>query len=98
MNIVELMIRQNPNIKVAGIDKDEPGGICLTRGCIQSKILLYPAELVRTVESAARFGIDARAPLIGPHASVLIQEIVNLMYTPEQSAGPILYGMNIHPH
>jgi len=58
MNIVDLIIKQNPNIKVAVIDKDEPGGICLTRGCIPSKILLYPAELIRIVESAARFGID----------------------------------------
>jgi mycothione reductase len=41
------------------IDKDEPGGICLTRGCIPSKILLYPAELVRTLEEARELGIDA---------------------------------------
>jgi dihydrolipoamide dehydrogenase len=37
------------------------------------------------------------AHLIGPHASVLIQEIINLMYTPEQNALPILQGMHIHP-
>jgi len=58
MNIVESMIQQNPQIKVAVIDKDEPGGICLTRGCIPSKILLYPAELVRTIERAGEFGMD----------------------------------------
>ncbi len=57
MNIVEAMVRQNPQLKVAVIDKDEPGGICLTRGCIPSKILLYPAELVRAVERASNFGI-----------------------------------------
>ncbi len=37
------------------------------------------------------------AHIIGPYASVLIQEIINLMYTPEQSAKPIIYGMHIHP-
>jgi dihydrolipoamide dehydrogenase len=37
------------------------------------------------------------AHIIGPHASVLIQEIINLMYTPEQSAQPILQAMHIHP-
>ncbi len=58
MSIVETMIQGNPTLKVAVIDKDEPGGICLTRGCIPSKILLYPAELVRTVEEARNFGID----------------------------------------
>ena len=59
MSIVEAMISENPKIKVAVIDKDEPGGICLTRGCIPSKLLLYPAELVRTVEHAREFGIDS---------------------------------------
>jgi dihydrolipoamide dehydrogenase len=58
MNIVDPMIRRNPDMKVAVIDKDEPGGICLTRGCIPSKILLYPAELIRTVERTGRFGIE----------------------------------------
>ncbi len=57
MNIVEPMIGQNPLMKMAVIDKDEPGGICLTRGCIPSKILLYPAELVRLTEKAREFGI-----------------------------------------
>jgi len=37
------------------------------------------------------------AHIIGPHASVLIQEIINLMYTPGQSATPILQAMHIHP-
>ena len=37
MNIVDPMLRDNPRLKVAAIDKDEPGGICLTRGRIPSK-------------------------------------------------------------
>jgi dihydrolipoamide dehydrogenase len=37
------------------------------------------------------------AHIIGPYASVLIQEIINLMYTPEKSAKPIINGMHIHP-
>ncbi len=59
MNIVDPMIQENPKIRIAVIDKDEPGGICLTRGCIPSKILLYPAELVRRVEEARELGVDA---------------------------------------
>ena len=58
MGIVDIMIRESPQIHVAVIDKDEPGGICLTRGCIPSKILSYPAELIRTIERAPEFGID----------------------------------------
>jgi mycothione reductase len=59
MSVVEAMISENPTVRVAVIDKDEPGGICLTRGCIPSKLLLYPAELIRTIEKAGTFGIDS---------------------------------------
>jgi dihydrolipoamide dehydrogenase len=58
MAVVEAMIEGNPKINVAVIDKDEPGGICLTRGCIPSKILLYPAEIVQTIRRARDFGLD----------------------------------------
>ena len=58
MDIVDALIQEKSNTQIAVIDKDEPGGICLTRGCIPSKILLYPAELVRTVEKLGEFGID----------------------------------------
>jgi dihydrolipoamide dehydrogenase len=58
--VVEAFIQHNPKSKVAVIDKDEPGGICLTRGCIPSKLLLYPADVVRTVEKASTFGIDSK--------------------------------------
>ncbi len=60
MNVVDSMLQQDPGIKVAVIDKDDPGGICLTRGCIPSKLLLYPAELIRTIEKAGEFGIDIK--------------------------------------
>ncbi|MGI5991627.1 MAG: dihydrolipoyl dehydrogenase [Methanosarcina sp.] len=58
MNYINPIIDLNPEIRVAVIDKDEPGGICLTRGCIPSKILLYPAELIRELETTSIFGIE----------------------------------------
>jgi dihydrolipoamide dehydrogenase len=58
MDIVDALLQRNPNMSIAVIDRDEPGGICLTRGCIPSKILLYPAELVRTIEKAKELGIE----------------------------------------
>jgi mycothione reductase len=58
MYVLDGMMQRNPNLKVAVIDKDEPGGICLTRGCIPSKILLYPADVVRTIQRAKVFGIE----------------------------------------
>jgi dihydrolipoamide dehydrogenase len=37
------------------------------------------------------------AHIVGPHASILIQEIINLMYTREQSAQPMQESIHIHP-
>jgi len=59
MHYINPIIDSNPEIKIAVIDKDEPGGICLTKGCIPSKILLYPAELIRELGTASLFGIKA---------------------------------------
>ena len=58
MRVVNGMITENPAARIAVIDKDEPGGICLTKGCIPSKLLIHPADLVRTVETTAIFGIE----------------------------------------
>jgi dihydrolipoamide dehydrogenase len=37
------------------------------------------------------------AHIIGPYASSLIQEVINIMYTSEQTIRPIRNGMHIHP-
>jgi mycothione reductase len=57
MEVVAAMTQEKPNLRVAVIDKDEPGGICLTRGCIPSKLLIYPATVIRTAEKSREFGI-----------------------------------------
>ena len=56
MNFMENILQMDPDVKVAVIDKDDPGGICLTRGCIPTKILVYPAEVVRVMERAKAKG------------------------------------------
>jgi dihydrolipoamide dehydrogenase len=44
--------------KVAIIEKDALGGTCLNRGCIPSKMLIYPADLItHWQEDRAKFGI-----------------------------------------
>jgi len=64
MRVVNAMIEMSPDAKIAVIDKDEPGGICLTKGCIPSKLLIHPADLVRTVEATAKFGIEVEVKRI----------------------------------
>lgn len=58
MSIVSQALNENPEMDVAVIENEKPGGICLTRGCIPSKMLLYPAEVVNHIREADRFGID----------------------------------------
>jgi mycothione reductase len=60
MYVVEPFLERNPQARAAVIDKDEPGGICLTRGCIPSKLLLYPATLRRMAERGPALGVDLR--------------------------------------
>lgn len=54
----------NHGLKCAIIEKDKFGGTCLTKGCIPSKMLVYPADYIRETESASRFGIMAQKPEI----------------------------------
>lgn len=43
--------------KVAIIEKEDFGGTCLNRGCIPSKMLIYPADLITHVREMSKFGI-----------------------------------------
>lgn len=54
----------NHGLKCAIIEKDKFGGTCLTKGCIPSKMLVYPADYIREAENAKRFGIIAQKPEI----------------------------------
>jgi len=64
LELVNALIHENHKAKIAVIDRDEPGGICLTRGCIPSKILVSSADVIREIESANMFGIDASKPTV----------------------------------
>ncbi|WP_276256321.1 dihydrolipoyl dehydrogenase [Halomontanus rarus] len=49
----------NRGQSVAVVEKGRLGGTCLNRGCIPSKMLLYHAEVLETIERSEEFGIDA---------------------------------------
>jgi mycothione reductase len=46
-------------LKVAIVEHGPMGGTCLNRGCIPSKMLLYPADLVVMIKEAKNLGINA---------------------------------------
>ena len=50
-----------PGSNIALIEEGRVGGTCLHRGCIPAKELLQTAEVLRTVQRAPEFGVDAGA-------------------------------------
>ncbi|WP_018660597.1 dihydrolipoyl dehydrogenase [Heyndrickxia acidiproducens] len=44
-------------LKTAIVEKDKLGGTCLHKGCIPSKALLRSAEVYKTIQNGAEFGI-----------------------------------------
>ena len=46
--------------EVALVDKDDFGGTCLLRGCVPSKTMIYPADVVREGERARKLGVKPR--------------------------------------
>lgn len=51
-------------LKCALVEKDKLGGTCLNRGCIPSKVLVYPADLIRETEHAGKTGVFYGQPEI----------------------------------
>ena len=49
----------NQGQSVAVVEKGPLGGTCLNRGCIPSKMLLYHADVLESIERADAFHIDA---------------------------------------
>ncbi|GAA0273780.1 dihydrolipoyl dehydrogenase [Halobacterium noricense] len=52
-------VAANQGQSVAVVEKGPLGGTCLNRGCIPSKLLLYHADVLETIERAGEFDIDA---------------------------------------
>ena len=58
MNVASDAVAQG--MKVAVVDRGPLGGTCLNRGCIPSKVMLYPADVIRTLQDAEAIGVHAR--------------------------------------
>lgn len=43
--------------RVAVFEKESPGGTCLNRGCIPSKMVIYPSELIRMAKDTEKFPV-----------------------------------------
>ncbi|MHA2473701.1 MAG: dihydrolipoyl dehydrogenase family protein [Promethearchaeota archaeon] len=45
-------------LKCALVEESKLGGTCLTRGCIPSKVLVHPADLIREAQHASKVGVN----------------------------------------
>jgi len=57
-------------LRVAFIEEDAAGGTCLNRGCIPSKMLIYPNELADTIRDSRRLDLHVDAPSVDFRALV----------------------------
>lgn len=58
LNLVDAAV--SSGMKVALAENGPMGGTCLNRGCIPSKMWIYPADVIRQIEDGARIGVEAR--------------------------------------
>jgi mycothione reductase len=57
LDVANVAVNQEQSVAV--VEKGPIGGTCLNRGCIPSKLLLYHADVLETIERADEFHIDA---------------------------------------
>jgi mycothione reductase len=66
-------VAANRDQSVAVVEKGPLGGTCLNRGCIPSKLLLYHADVLETIERADEFHIDAE--VTGVDFETIVREV-----------------------
>lgn len=65
-------------LEIALIEEGRVGGTCLHRGCIPAKELLQTAEVIRTIQRAPEYGVDAGVPSLDlGRSQVRKQEVVD---------------------
>jgi len=62
--LVVLEAAMEAGVRCAIVEKAKFGGTCLNKGCIPTKMLAYPADLVREIEHAKKTGVNAPSPSV----------------------------------
>lgn len=92
LNVVSSVIAHWPETRVAVIERDVVGGICLTRGCVPSKMILYPAELLAEIRRASLFGIDVE--VAGVDSRIILKRMREMIFDESRK---IEEGIRMHP-
>jgi dihydrolipoamide dehydrogenase len=85
-------------MKVALVEMDKLGGTCLNRGCIPSKMVIYPADLVNQIKHAERLGVHAKIERIDfEHIMRRTREFVEHDRRPMEENIPKVEGLTYYP-
>jgi dihydrolipoamide dehydrogenase len=58
MSIADAALKRD--LEVAVVEMGPLGGTCLNRGCIPSKMVIYPADVINIIKEAEKLGIKAK--------------------------------------
>lgn len=78
--------------KVAVFERETPGGTCLNRGCIPSKMLIYPTEFLWASETAAKFSIQLTDPPRADFGTISLR--VSETVDADSASIPVAYAKN----
>ncbi|GBF48944.1 dihydrolipoamide dehydrogenase [Leptospira ryugenii] len=78
--------------RVAVFEKESPGGTCLNRGCIPSKMIIYPSEIIRASEEAEKFPVRFPAKPVADISHIF--QRVNATVKADSDSIPIAYDKN----
>ncbi|ABL79219.1 dihydrolipoyl dehydrogenase [Thermofilum pendens] len=92
MNIVSELINEGKRLRFAVIENNMVGGICLTRGCIPSKMLLEVARNIRRIKEAEKFGIQVS--LAGVDFTGVMERVWRRIYAESKE---IEHSLKHHP-
>ena len=81
-------------LDVAAIEQEKMGGTCLNRGCIPSKMLIYPADIADKIDKADKYSLQ-----LDQDYDVNWKELVTRVNdTVDQEAASIPPAYEEHPH
>lgn len=60
--LIVLEAALSTGLSCAIVEKSKFGGTCLNKGCIPSKMLAYPADLIRSVQKSDEIGVNLGKP------------------------------------
>ena len=75
-------------MRVALIEKDKLGGTCLNRGCIPSKMLIHPADVVHEIREAGKFDIRVTGDVM-VNFSKLVRRVCETVDAESDSIAPM---------